>query len=173
MSLTSTNVKSIKAGLALLSSGGDPQRLGTDYTQITPDMRAGRYAFTADHLEQAGYYKPGYAAQYGNQSAYRQDVWTKKDGIFTMRQFLNAGGVQEQMMQTLLEKNYKALIAAGVMAETSPSPHLAGMLFVAHLLGVNGAVNWAASGVGTDALGNKATDYYAQGQYMIVAGIVY
>jgi hypothetical protein len=173
MSLTARNVSSIKAGLALLSSGGDPQRLGTDYSQMTPDMRAGRYAFTAQHLEQAGYYKPGYAMQYGNQSAYRQDVWTKKDGIFTMRQFLNSAGVQEQMMQSLLEKNYKALIAAGVMGETSPASHQAGMLFATHLLGVDGAVSWAASGVGRDALGNKATDYYAQGHYMVANNIAY
>lgn len=173
MALTATQVSSIKAGIAILSSGGDPERNGGDYKQLTPDARAGRYAFTSRQLEQTGYYKPGYADRYGQDCLYRKDVWTKKDGIINMRSFLNSAGVQEEAMQNLLSKNYKALISLGVMTENNPTSHIAGMLFVAHLLGVSDAVTWASTGIGTDSLGRKGTEWYSQGHYMIQNGIVY
>ena len=120
-----------------------------------------------------GYYAGGTAANYGNDACYRTDVWTKKNGIKDMKSLLGTPGVQDDIMYTLLSKNYKTLISAGLIDPLNPTYHVAGMLCVAHLLGVDGAITWAQSGVGFTANGERGDEYYAQGKYMIEAGIIY
>ena len=103
----------------------------------------------------------------------RRDVWTGKDGVDNLRSFLDKPSAQENGMQALTAKNYRALAGSGVIRQDSPPEHVAGMLAVAHNLGASAATSWAQTGVGQDGNGTPGGKYYAAGRYAVANKVSY
>lgn len=171
--LSQSEVSGLMAGVAVLESSGDPNGNGDDYRVVNRFRYAGRYQFGAQALETTGYLKPGSYALYGQGAMDRTDVWTGKGGVGNLKNFLDRPAAQENAMQSLTEKNYRALSGSGVITQESPPEHVAGMLAVAHNLGAGAAVNWARTGVGQDGNGTPGGKYYAAGRYAVSNKVSY
>jgi hypothetical protein len=170
--MSQSDMEDFKAGLAIRESGGDPYNTGNDTRMINKYGYAGRYQFGASALETLGYLKPGTASLYGNNGAlYRKDIWTGKDGMKDMSAFLSNPVTQDAASCGLAKMNYKQLVASGVIDADSPPEHIAGMLTTAHLLGAQGAINWAKTGIGRDANSTSGSSYYASGRNAVVNNI--
>lgn len=171
--LGQAEVSSLMAGVAVLESSGDPNGDGGDYRTINRFRYAGRYQLGAQSLETLGYMKPGSSSLYGQNAMDRNDVWTGKDGVDNLRSFLDKPAAQENAMQALTAKNYRALAGSGVIRQDSPPEHVAGMLAVAHNLGASTAANWARTGIGQDGNGTPGGKYYAAGRYAVANKVSY
>lgn len=170
--MAQSDMEDFKAGLAMRESGGDPYNTGNDTKMINQYGYAGRYQFGASALETLGYLKPGSSSSYGNNGMmYKKDVWTGKDGIKDMTSFLGNPVQQDAAACALAKSNHKQLLASGVIDADSPPEHIAGMLSTAHLLGAQGAINWAKSGIGRDANGTTGASFYASGRNAVVNNI--
>ena len=156
------DLSSLYTGLAMRSSFGDGSPRGSDYGMRNADKDIGRYGFNQSQLEQLGYIKSGSSIQFpGNNALDRTETWNDPGGI---NNFLNNPGAQEQAMQDLTKSNHEALLRAGVISSTDPTPHVAGMLAVAHRLGPVEAVNWARSGATSTNNRVEGSEYYNIGR---------
>jgi hypothetical protein len=89
---------------------------------ITNETGVGRYGFSCQQLEMAGYVKPGTWQQFlQNGSGTLVDVlgapgiWTGLFGINSLTQFLNNINAQNNAQATLMQNGYSSLRAAGVI----------------------------------------------------------
>lgn len=127
----------------------------------------GRYQFGAMALTDQGYIKAEYQKKYGQNAATRPDAWTGKNGVSSMEDWLNNGGVQENAMYVLLKSNYKTMVNIGAIKSNDDKQTVAGMLQVAHLLGAGGAKEWRRTGGGKDANGTTGATYFNHGRHAL------
>lgn len=120
----------------------------------------GKYQFGAEALTSLGYVKwsadpkTGKPAVYSNETIRNlPSTWTGKNGIRSAEDFLGNAAVQEQIMFSLLESNYKTLLKRGLITPTMDRRQAAGLLHAAHIGGAGGAAQFAQ-------YGTNAKDYY-------------
>lgn len=88
---------------------------------MTNETGIGQYGFNCQQLEQAGYVKPGTYREFIFDPSPLVDVvsapaiWTGKNGIGSVRDFLNNPGAQNDAMSTLLSNGYNGLTAIGTI----------------------------------------------------------
>jgi hypothetical protein len=181
-SMSVEKMSSVLIGIAHTETRGDTGRDGSDYLQINPNTRQlGRYQHSPQVLEDLGYIKPGSLAFYGTDAVDRGDVWTSKarsEGVTHGREYLESPGTQEKVQMEYMNLAHKTMIASGVITNTSPPEHVAGMLAVAQAVGPTNAIKWArgdSSGAAGDrsASGTPATTYYAVGRNAILSNYSY
>ncbi|CAB4130358.1 hypothetical protein UFOVP116_408 [uncultured Caudovirales phage] len=154
--LTGEEVKVLFADTAASESSGN-------YSAENTKGYSGKYQFGVQALETLGYVKPGtWASRKDNKALRDASVWTGKDGINSQQDWFSSGGVQEQAMFDLTQRNYKTLINNGGIKNGDGPATVAGVLKTAHLLGAGGAAKWRNGGGGSDAYGTTGDEYFSQ-----------
>ena len=110
-----------------------------------------------------------------------EQYWTGKDGMSSLKTFLDSPGVQTQVAIRLAQSNYQQGIRQGVLTKDSSADQVAGFLAGAHLLGATGASNYInfgsasptriydANGVGYNQYHNMMSDAVIRGRQINVA----
>ena len=141
---------------------------GCKYNVVNTIGFCGKYQFGAAALVETGHIKRDAFTLYGGNKAIGiASSWTGRDGLNSKEDFLSNGPVQEKLMQFLLKMNYNNLVRNGGIKEGDDLCTVAGMLSVAHLLGVTGAKRWRSTGGGADAFGTTGTMYFNRGRYAV------
>jgi hypothetical protein len=89
--------------------------------QMSDETGVGLYGFDCQQLEQAGYVKPGTYRQFIFDPSplthvlSAPGIWTGKNGVSTVNQFLSSPALQNDAMTTLLSKSYNSLTANGTI----------------------------------------------------------
>ena len=98
-------------------------------TTVDNQTGLGRYGFSCQMLEMAGYVKPGTWQQFlqsGTNTLIEvlgsPGVWTGLDGINTLQDFLNSSAAQNDAQATLMVNSYASLQAAGVITTPASEP---------------------------------------------------
>jgi hypothetical protein len=127
----------------------------------------GRYQTGAAALTDAGYIKMEYFKQYRNGAVNNDGAWTGKDSINNLEDYFNNKGVQESVMYSLMQSNYKTMVRIGAIKTGDSKETVAGMIQVAHLLGAGGAKSWRFTAGGADANGTTGAVYYNKARYAV------
>lgn len=108
---------------------------GCDYTALDTTLgRIGYYKFNGILLRDYGYIKKDYLSKYEKDAILRDDAWTGKDGITGPDSFKASSGLQNALMETILNDYYKALTKnRGIFLDDDVCT-VAGMLAVAYFL---------------------------------------
>jgi len=143
--------------------------LGESGFNYSPDQSknpnyAGKYQFGREALQTMGYVKKSLKQ---NAGIHDNINWVGKNGINSLSDWLNNGPEQESAMCGLVQINYNAMLANGAITADMPADEVAGMLYVAHLLGAGGAHAWRLSGAGHDANGTTGDMVFNRGKYAI------
>jgi hypothetical protein len=96
---------------------------------VNDETGVGRYGFSCQMLEMAGYVKPGTWQQFLQSGTNTltgvlesPGVWTGLDGINSLQDFLNSPDAQNNAQATLMVNGYSSLQAAGVITTPAPVP---------------------------------------------------
>jgi len=152
-SLTSSQTQSLMAQVA--------NNVDQAADVITNETGVGRYGFSCQQLEMAGYVKPGTWQQFlQNGSSTLVDVlsapgiWTGLDGINSLTAFLNNINAQNNAQAILMKNGYSSLQAAGVIKTpvTQSVSAVRGLVYT----GTNQALTSATTTVTNDANGQIA-----------------
>lgn len=165
-SLTNTQVTKLKAAIAQHESGTK------GYSAENSLGFLGKYQFGATYLEDMGYIKKGSYARIKNnlKVVSDKDNWTGKDGITDKEVFKQKIDIQENLMTSMLKRNYTILRKFDAVSASTPSEKLGGALMAAHLKGAGGARDYIKRGInGKDAYGTSCEKYYQLG-YAAVSG---
>lgn len=126
--LSATQVQGITAQIA--------STVNQDYNAASQEKGIGKYGFTCQQLEDAGYIKPGTSQSLLGQNksdlvqpnpadflAVLSDpsVWTSKDGIRCLDKLLAAPTVQDVIQTQLLDQSYNTLVETGEI-QVAPPP---------------------------------------------------
>jgi hypothetical protein len=140
---------------------------GFSYKLANGNNQLGKYQFTALQLYEQGYIKLKYLDQYDSAAVKYTHAWTGRDGIVDVNTWLLSGGIQEKAMFQLLASNYNYLTLGQIIKSSDNLCTAAGMLAVAHILGIDGAKTWRATGTGKDTSGNTGGYFFVLGRYAI------
>jgi hypothetical protein len=114
------------------------------------------------YITKAGWQKYGVAA------VSHPDAWSGKDGIKSKQDFLNAGPVQEKVMDANLQRIHRTLkTGTPQITPDTPKERVAGALAAAHLTGTVGARKVLNGGDAVDGNGTSASSYFKMGQAAI------
>ena len=123
--LGSTQVQGILAQIAnLVDQASDV---------MSDDKGVGQYGLSCVQLEQAGYVKPNTWQRFIFDPAPLTSVlaapgiWTGKDGIVSVAQFLNNAGTQTRAMTSLLQDGYRGLVSGGIITPATTQAITAGV----------------------------------------------
>jgi hypothetical protein len=121
----------------------------------------GKYAFTCQQLERAGYIKLGTAAKFLTQDQNltttvmaSSAVWTGKDGVKNVEGITSNGALQTQIQQDLMTTGTQELLQLGINI-SSMTPSVAGAVAVNAAKDVANTVSWATN----SALQNSVMAY--------------
>jgi hypothetical protein len=95
---------------------------------ITEDNGVGLYGLDCQQLEQSGYVKPGTYAQFVFSLSSliavlsAPGIWTGKNGVTILDNFLRSPGLQNDAMTILLQKSYASLEANGTIVPPARQP---------------------------------------------------
>lgn len=118
----------------------------------------GRWQFGAAALEDLGFLKKGCYRKYKNSMPTK--CWTGKSHTYSKYGFLRVREAQDLAIKLNFELNYKRLMSKKVLTKHSSQIEIAQGLFVAHLLGANGAYDYFKKNINkSDGYGTKASDY--------------
>lgn len=141
-----------------------------NYTAINQYGYAGAWQMGAAALESAGYIQRG--TSNGNASMYPVGmnngtgtaVWTGKDGIYSLQDYINSQSAQDQALLAFTQANYKQLINSGAITADSPPEAIAAALNMAHGLGA-GDTSKILTGNGTPTRTADGNGYSYQMRY--------
>jgi len=151
------------------------------YDKIGTDNKLGRYQFTVDQLESYGLLAPGSVTAYGTDAVNYQNCWRAPANTYAeyladvtnLLDFLSNKTAQELLANQRLLDLYNSCIRINTIQGNDSSEVVAGMLYVAWMLGVGSAPS-AGNPAGTGAyawrysnVGNGAA-YYNAGRYAVV-----
>jgi len=158
---------------------------GWDYTKISSKFLIGSYQVGAQTLENYGFLVPGSAKIYGADAVNRNFNWqpitvrkntssysTYNTKIGSLKDFLSTPGFQDALAYQILHDTYYALYQSNAITDSDPTDVIAGMMYVAWVLGVGSTpTNATPNGTGAWAwrfhnMGNAA-NYYNLGRYTV------
>jgi hypothetical protein len=144
--------------------------VGQDSTVMTNETGVGQYGVSCQHLEMAGYVKPGTSQQFlQNGSGNLVDVlgapgvWTGLNGVDSSTRFLNSTSAQNHAQATLMQNGYSSLQAAGVI--TTPNSQSASVVVGEVYTGSNAAVTTATTTITNDVNSQVAALVTNSSQY--------
>jgi len=158
--LTADQTAALKASLGAKESGNNPAQGNNGLGFV------GQYQTGAAYLADQGYTTAASAiAAKSDSSVLQQDSsWTGKDGIHSLSDYLDNPTVQNQVMDTGMQRNYQSLVNQGVITGDTTPNQTAGLLAAAHIAGPTGAANFIKSGANPqDANGTTPASYFSLG----------
>ena len=151
------------------------------YDKIGTNNELGRYQFTVSQLELYGLLTPGSYTAYGNDAVNYQNCWRAPTNTYAdyladvtnLLDFTTNKTAQESLANQYLFDLYNSSIRVNTIQSTDSAEVVAGMLYVAWMLGVGtsptiatptgtGAYAWRYFNVGSGAA------YYNAGRYAVV-----
>jgi hypothetical protein len=125
----------------------------------------GKYQLGSAALQDLGYLKAGTPQTVD--AINNPANWIGGEGRpASLQAFLNSPQIQESAMYSYTKTNYNTLQKNGVIAASTPTAEVAGLLSASHLAGANGATKWYNGGINkADAFGTSISQYYNQGRY--------
>jgi len=124
----------------------------------------GKYQLGAQALEDLGYLKSGSYSKLKNKAVNNPEMYTGKNGIANIEDYLSQEDMQDNIAQELLERNFKLLKRKGIDVENIPPEEIAGLLMESHVVGAGGASKRFKKGIDSeDAYGTKGSKYYNKG----------
>ena len=140
---------------------------GFSYTLLNGSNQIGKYQFNATMLYNLGYLKLSHVDAYSDNAIKYTDAWTGKDGIINLNTWFLSTGVQETAMYNLMTINYNYMTQSHVIKSDDNLCTRAGMLCVAHILGIDKTGEWRKTGQGLDIVGNSGSYFFALGRYAV------
>lgn len=137
-----------------------------NYKAINDIGYVGGYQFGASALEDLGYVQKG-ASKKGNK-VLAVDVWTGKDGVNSLADFLGSKEVQDKAFDEYAQTNLNRLIKNGTITDVMSDGDVAGFLASAHLLGSGNAANLDEM----DANNTTGREYFELGKGAVEGGVV-
>lgn len=142
----------------------------------------GGYQFGLAAMEDLGYVRAGSFARLGNQRFWKEEeqtgvvkqrIWTGKDGINELKDFLNNPGVQDQAVRRFWKMLFNRMRSGGMVSNNTPPEKLAGLLCVCHLKGhgKGGVRDFLKNQATPDGFGTSPNEYYNIG-YKTAAGLL-
>ncbi len=126
--LIATQVKALMVQIGYAESG-------LDYAAKDETLgRIGRYKINGNLLRDYGYIKSDYLSKYGTAAIFRTDSWTGKNGINSPDDFISGKGIQDSLMETIINDYYKALVKNQGIKIQDDVCTVAGMISVAYFL---------------------------------------
>lgn len=163
VAVTGFSIKQTNAMLAQLAytaSQWNPKLYnGTAYT-------AGRYQFTSDVLANYNYINQQFYQSHGASAMTYTVAWTGVDSMSDLIKFLGTVKIQDRLAAIYMQDNYDTMLTNGTISLDDDLPTIAGMLFVAQLLGLN-ANQWRIYGTGVGPNNINPISYFNAGRYAI------
>jgi hypothetical protein len=145
-----------------------------DYAKIGSDNRLGRYQFTTETLENYGLLATGSNLHYGIDCMNYQHCWrpvTIRKNTNSYSQYLHGDTSLTEFLTSITSQNflayqiifdlYNSLVANLATQPADSNDIVAGMIYCAWQLGVDGAKTWRYSGTGEGAIP------FNQGRYSV------
>lgn len=130
---------------------------GQTYSSTGTDGSLGKYQFDFKALQQAGYIKSTVTS---NADLTNPNSWIGKNGMANIENFLASAGEQESVMSAVSKLNYTAMLASGAITSEQSPEDVAGMMAVAHKLGVDAAKSFREGSL-------NAAEIFNQGKYAV------
>ena len=124
--LSATQTQAVMAQMSAL--------VGQPFNIATQELGVGKYGFSAQQLERAGYIKPGFAQIYcpinpstqANPSNFLSFLespspWTGFDGVYSLNDILTSEALQNKIQERLMQVSYDILVGEGVISPTTPA----------------------------------------------------
>lgn len=134
-------------GMLAQASAEVPQ----NFNEISNDLGVGKFGFSPDQLEKAGYLKPGTVDFYlKDATATTTDVlqspsvWTGKDSVTNVGAFLGDERLQDTAQTTLYQTSLTELKNAGIVTGQESPDKLAGLVQGGSKYGAEGVNKWIA-----------------------------
>lgn len=127
--------------------------VGQDYNVISTDKGVGKFGFSAEQLETAGFLKPGTVSTYLSDPSKLTEVlsspsvWTGRGGVTNLGSLLSDVKLQDFAQQDIMTTSLVALQKSGVITGSEAPAELGSILQVASKFGTNDAVKWVAGKV--------------------------
>lgn len=121
---------------------------GQGYSDITNEKGIGRYGFTAQQLESAGYIKPGTVETFITDPSKMVSVlssptvWTGKGNVTDLNSLLSDSKLQDATQNELMVGAYNGLKSAGIVSGNENPVNLAPMVQSATKYGVSNVGDW-------------------------------
>ena len=118
-------------------------------TTVSSTTGIGQYGMSPQQLEAAGFLKPGTVSTYLKDPAQLKTVlsspavWTGKDGVASLQNFLGSPDKQASVFQSSLSSSFTSLSKQGVLNGVTNPTDVGSLLQVASKFGVGDAVNFA------------------------------
>jgi len=135
-----------------------------DYGKIGANNQLGRYQFTTTLLETYGLLAVGSNLHYGSDCINYQACWApvtiRKNtnsyaqylhGATSQAEFLSSTAGQDQLAYQIIYDLYNGLVSNTAIQANDSNDTVAGMIYCAWQLGIDGAKTWRYSGIGTGA----------------------
>jgi hypothetical protein len=135
-----------------------------DYGKIGANNQLGRYQFTTTLLETYGLLAVGSNLHYGSDCINYQACWApvtvRKNtnsyaqylhGVTSQTEFLSSTAGQDQLAYQIIYDLYNGLVSNTAIQANDGNDTVAGMIYCAWQLGIDGAKTWRYSGIGTGA----------------------
>ena len=145
-----------------------------DYGKIGTNNQLGRYQFTTTILENYGLLAVGSNLHHGSDCVNYQACWApvtvRKNtnsyaqylhGVTSQTEFLSSIASQDQLAYQIIYDLYNSLTTNTAIQAADSNDTVAGMIYCAWKLGVEGAKTWRYSGVG------KGTAAFNLGRYAV------
>jgi hypothetical protein len=121
-----------------------------DFNVISVDKGVGKFGFSAEQLETAGFLKPGTVSTYlSNPNNLTEvlsspSVWTGRGGVTNLGSLLSDVKLQDATQQDIMTTALTGLQKSGVITGSELPAELGTILQVASKFGNNNAVSWVA-----------------------------
>ena len=151
--------------------------VGQSFTAIS-EKGIGKFGFDLEQLEDVELLKPGVAELMGpienNVEAVTNllkssAVWSGKDGITTIDDFLSSESIQDAIQQGVFKEAYSQLEATGIMSSVNSVQEVAGLVQAAAEVGPDQVTAWAKGQLGdlTGQVQGQIEGAVRQAQYAV------
>lgn len=157
-------------GMLAQASADVPQ----DAIEISNEYGVGKYGFSPEQLEEAGFLKPGTYEFYLADSETdvtdilnNPTVWTGYAGVNNAADLLNDPKLQDDIQTDLYQKSLVQLRTAGVVTGAEDPTKLAGLVQAGSKYGADTVKSWINGNIGDSTLVDNVNKLVRGGQYAV------
>lgn len=135
-----------------------------NYNTISNDIGVGKYGFSADQLEKAGYLKAGTTEFFLKDGSANLDtvlqsgtVWSGKNGVENLAGVLGDEGLQDIIKTDLYTESFNDLRAEGILTGSESPRNIAALVEPASQFGANNVKQWINETAANPTMGKIST----------------
>lgn len=149
------------------------KEVGQSFDTFTPDIGVGKFGFSTDQLEKAGFLKPGTNTKFLQSGNFDTEailkstnVWTGKAGTDSLTEFLNSSDTQTKAMENLYLTSLSELKSQGIVKGTESPTNLAPLIQAGAKYGSANVSDWV-KGTGNTQIKNAITSTARNAVYAV------